>query len=135
MAGSGFEFDASDFFAGLRRGGQLARDAASKALTGALLDYERRAKEATPVDQGTLMRGIHARTNEIVVTEEKIEGIVATGAESSDYAITQHEDVLHHTHPVEGTYAAKFLEKPLKEMGQQYAQAVSDAVRGALGGN
>lgn len=128
-----FEFDASAFLAGLKRGGDVARNAARDGMQAALLDLERRAKQRTPVDQGTLQRGIHARTNEIVVEEDRIEGVVATGAESSDYAIVQHEESLQHTHPVEGTYAAKYIEGPLKEMGPTYGRSMAAAVRGALG--
>lgn len=132
MAGA-FEFDASEFLAGLKRGGDVARSAAADGMRTALLDLERRAKEKTPVDQGTLQRGIHARTTEIVVEDDRIEGVVATGAESSDYAIVQHEETLAHTHPVKGTYAAKYIEGPLRELGPTYGRSLAAAVRGALG--
>lgn len=127
------EVDASEFLRGLDLANVAVRDAAARGMTEAMLDLERRAKEATPVDQGTLMRGIHARTNEIVAETDKIEGVVATGAESSDYAIVQHEDVLQHTHPVAGTYAAKYMEKPLKEMSGRYARGIADRVKERIG--
>lgn len=120
------------FEQGLRLASEAAMAAARKAMTEAMLDLERRAKQATPVDQGTLQRSIHARVNEIEVTPDKIEGIVATGAEASDYAIKQHEDVLQHKHPRQGSYAAKYMETPLKEMTKTYAAAIAADVRAAL---
>lgn len=129
VAGSGkveAEFDSSGLQAGLASYRERVIAAAKQATEIALQDLERHCKDACPVDQGVLMRSIHA--GDVTVTEDEISGTISTGAESSDYAIVQHEDVLQHQHPRAGQYAAKYIENPLKEMAPRYNAYIGEAV-------
>lgn len=98
------------------------------------------ANDRVPVDQsgrkpgGTLQRSIVAHVDRIEATSAGVHGVIsAGGGEAGDYAIRQHEDVLHHTHPVEGAYASKYIEMPLKELDRVFPELLASQIMGMLG--
>lgn len=104
----------------LARGQKAAEDAVSKAAE----DLVGRAQEAAPFKTGTLKGSIHAEdpvTSGMTVTAK-----VATGGESSEYAIFQHEGTSR------GVPATKFLERPLITMAPVYLAYIQRAMRSAF---
>lgn len=105
--------------------------------------------EAAPVKDGTLAAGIHVKS--IEVEGNSVVGTVSTGAESSDYAIPQHEGAGPHEirakdggalmwpgadHPVKvvhhpGNPATKYAEEPLNAFGPEFIAAMTAAARAA----
>jgi len=107
-------FDASKFLKGLNLADLRVRRGAARGVAKAMLKCEQHAKQDCPVETGTLAGTIHADVLNIKSTEASVSGVIsAGGGEASDYAVYQHEHPLHHKFPFEGTYAAKYIEKPL----------------------
>lgn len=104
----------------IARGVGAAQDAVGKAAE----DLQGRAQSAAPVDTGTLRASIHVEgpTSGGMSVEAK----VATGGESSEYAIFQHEGTSR------GVPATKFLEIPLIEMAPVYRAYIEQAMRSAF---
>jgi hypothetical protein len=110
-------FDPSAFFDGLRKARALYSKGAKRGMAMLLAHGERRAKELTPVKSGTLAGTVVGDPASIKITDAEVSAALAAGGgEAADYAIVQHEAELHHTHPNEGTYAAKFIEKAVLEL-------------------
>jgi hypothetical protein len=135
----GLTIDASQFLQGLDLADARAVRGCRRGMALSLADLERRCKQAAPIDQsgrkpgGTLAASIVGAADSIVVAPGRIEGKVAAGGgEAADYAITQHEAPLHHTHPTDGVYASKFIEQPLKEMTAKYGELVAGEARKEL---
>lgn len=128
-----------------------AMEALTTAVVHAAHDLEGRAKEATPVDTGTLKGSIEAQDPE--VGGFSVTAKVQTGGEASGYAIYVHEGTSAHTirprnkkslafngivlppgmaveHP--GTPAFKYLERPLIEMTPVYLAYLQRATAGAF---
>lgn len=103
----------------IARGMGALEDAVGKAAE----DLQGRAQAVTPVDTGTLKASIHVEgpTSGGMAVEAK----VATGGESSEYAIYQHEGTSR------GVPATKFLEIPLIEMSPVYRAYLEQAMRSA----
>ncbi len=104
------------------------RAAVEAATTESAEDLAGKASDAAPYVSGTLSGSVHVESVEwhglrIVAT-------VATGGESSDYAI-----IVHEGHRRDGSYEreagpSKFLEGPLIEHAPVYAEAMARAARG-----
>ena len=105
-----------------------------------------KAMAATPVDTGTLRASIHV--DDVNMGGSSVSVRVATGGESSEYALFVHEGTGPHkieghpflafngivrrsvNHP--GTQAFKFMEKPLIEHRATHNAIVAAAVRGVF---
>lgn len=124
-----------------------AMGALAEGVTNAAHDLEARAKDATPVDTGTLRASIHTEGPQ--VGGMSVTAKVQTGGESSGYAIFVHEGTGPHVirahgkalafdghfaksvnHP--GTPAFKYLEGPLIQMAGVYAAFIAAAAREAF---
>jgi len=124
--------DPTTFLKGLDLADKIVRRAAVKGMRQLAAAGEERAKVLVPIETGTLAGTIRS---EVSATETRVEGrIVAGGGEASDYAIVQHEAELHHTHPVEGTYASKYVETPIKELTPKAASFLAEKIRNELNG-
>lgn len=108
------------------------------------------AQSAAPNRTGQLAAGIH--TDGAHLSGAGVEAVVSTGAESSEYAVPQHEGAGPHViraknakalawpggdHPVKqvnhpGNPATKFLEDPLMQMTAQYVVMAQAAMRAAF---
>lgn len=108
-----------------------ARAANHAVVTAGAAELQKRSAAAAPVDEGTLGAGIHVAS--ITDTTTGTAAVVATGGESSDYAIPQHDGAGPHVieakngkalnwpgaaHPVRrvnhpGNPPTKFMEEPL----------------------
>lgn len=129
------EFNASAFIAGLRLADSRVRTAARRAVAIELARAEHRAKELCPIRTGTLSASIEADIQGIEVSDREVTGtLTAGGGEAADYAVKQHEDILHHTFPEDGVYASKYIERPLQEARQSLPQTVARECRSALSG-
>lgn len=133
MATNGLTVNASAFLRGLRLADARASQAAKRGMAKVLLHTERLAKEAAPVESGTLAGTIVADPRDIEVSPQAIVGtITAGGGEASDYAIVQHEMPLRHSHPHSGVYASKYVEGPLQQVAPKAGQVIAAEVRRAL---
>jgi hypothetical protein len=106
--------------------------AIEEAVNQSAEDLVGRAMEATPVETGTLRASIH--TDGAEVAGDEVKAIVATGGESSAYAIYIHEG-----HRADGSHViraypggAKYLERPLIEGAAAYAEAMRAAAEAAF---
>jgi HK97 gp10 family phage protein len=93
----------------------------AKGVTQAAEDLVGKAQAAAPVETGTLRASIHVEGVEQSATEVKAK--VATGGESSEYALYQHEGTSR------GVPATKFLERPLIENRETYLKFIADAAK------
>lgn len=127
-----------------------AMGALAAAVGKAAEDLQGRAQAVTPVATGTLKASIHVEGPDVGATS--VEARVATGGESSDYAIFVHEGTGPHVieartakalswpgadHPVKrvnhpGTQPHKFLERPLLTMTPVYLAYIQAAGREAF---
>jgi hypothetical protein len=127
--------DATGFLRGLRLADERVRRGAARGIQRLMGRVEKRAKDLAPILTGTLAASIHADYAGMTVTDQEVSGRVAAGGgESADYAIRQHEEPMHHTHPVEGTYASKYMEKAVTETAGQAGPVIAEEVRKELGG-
>jgi uncharacterized membrane protein YebE (DUF533 family) len=127
-------FDASAFIKGLNLADARVQRGARRGMAMLLADGERRAKEHCPIESGTLAGTIVGSADSIKVTSQAVTGTLAAGGgEASDYAIKQHEVPMHHTHPTEGTYASKYIEKAIKELTPKAAPVFADEIKKELG--
>lgn len=93
------------------------------AVQQSLEDLVSQSQSNTPVDTGTLRAGQHVADFHVGATEVK--GRVATGGESSEYAVYVHE----------GTYkmaARPFMAQALLDNASVYKAAIEAAARGAF---
>lgn len=125
-----------------------AMGALTAAVTQSAEHLAGAAQAAAPVDTGTLRASIHVEG--VSVGAASVEARVATGGESSHYAVFVHEGTGAHVirprngkalafggivvrsvnHP--GTRAYKFLEGPLLAGRPVYLAAMAAAARGAF---
>lgn len=98
--------------------------AAQAALHEAAEDLVGKAQDVTPVDTGTLRASIHVESVQASAT--KGEATVATGGESSEYAVFVHEGTSR------GVPAFKYIERPLIENAGVYRETMKRAVDGAF---
>jgi hypothetical protein len=104
-----------------------ARAALKAAVTESAEDLVGKAQAVTPVDTGTLKSSIHvdsvsgAGSNGMTATYT---ATVATGGESSEYAIYVHEGTSR------GMPSFKYLEGPLIDNRPVYVEAIARAARG-----
>ena len=103
----------------LARGQKAAEDAVVKAAEHLVGE----AQTAAPFKTGTLKGSIHAE--DPVTSGTTVTAQVATGGESSEYAIFQHEGTSR------GVPATKFLEAPLIGMAPVYRAYIERAMRSA----
>lgn len=103
----------------IAKGQQAVAEAVGKAAE----DLNGRSQAVTPVDTGTLKASIHVEGP--TVSGNTAEARVATGGESSAYAIYVHEGTSRM-----GAY--KFIERPLLQMIPVYQKFISDAARDAF---
>lgn len=103
-------------------------DALESALDTAAEDLVGRAQAEAPVDTGTLRASIHVAggTRAGNASSRSRSRTVATGGESSEYAIFQHEGTSR------GVPATKFLEVPLLGMAPVYRAYLERAMRSAF---
>lgn len=94
------------------------------AVGEAAEDLQGRSQAAAPVRTGTLRASIHVEGP--TTSGMTVEAKVATGGESSEYAIFQHEGTSR------GVPATKFLERPLIEMTPVYRAYIEQAMRSAF---
>ena len=129
------DINAVAFVRGLRLADSRVRKAARRGVAIELAKAEHRGKERCPIKTGTLSASITADIQGIQETADSITGtLTAGGGEAADYAVRQHEEPLHHTFPVDGVYASKFVEMPLREAMQSLPITVADECRRALSG-
>jgi hypothetical protein len=116
-----------------------AMEALASGVSKAAHDLEGRAKGVTPVDTGTLKGSIEA--HDPVAVGFTVTARVATGGESSAYAVYVHEGHFAvHGAPAGGigprnaTYVppVKYLERPLIEMAGVYEAFIAAAARSAF---
>jgi len=119
------EFDASEFVAGLRRGGEVVISAAAKATDVFAEQVIGDAQQITPVDKGTLQAS--GTTGE--PTTFDWQNIQKTVAFNTNYAAAVHEILTAH-HEVG---QAKFLEVTLRQSAPKYGPFVAGKVKDALG--
>ncbi len=103
----------------ISKGQQAVMDAVGKAA----FDLQGKAQEKTPVDTGTLKASIHVEGP--FMSGNTAEAHVATGGESSEYAIYVHEGTSR-------IKAFKFIELPLLEEAPVYQEYISRAARDAF---
>jgi hypothetical protein len=126
-------FDASSFLKGLDLADRRVRAGGVRGMAMLLGRGEQRSKELVPVDTGTLAGTIVGDVQGIRADEKLIEGtLTAGGGEASDYAVRQHEEPLEHTHPEDGVYASKYIERPLKEISGIAASVMAAEIRKEL---
>lgn len=94
-----------------------------EAVGKAAEDLQGRSQAVTPVDTGTLKASIHVEGP--MPSGNTVEARVATGGESSEYAIYVHEGTSRM-----GAY--KYIERPLLSMIPVYEKFISDAARDAF---
>lgn len=99
-------------------------DALEDATGKAAEDLQGRAQAAAPVDTGTLRASIHVEGPR--VEGRSVTALVATGGESSEYSIYQHEGTSR------GVPATKFIEGPLITMAPVYRAYLERAMRSAF---
>lgn len=104
----------------IAKGMGALEDAVGKAAE----DLQGRAQDVAPVDTGTLRASIHVEGP--TSGGSSVEAKVATGGESSEYAIYQHEGTSR------GVPATKFLEIPLIQMSPVYRAYLEQAMRSAF---
>lgn len=111
-------FDASEFLKGLDMALAAVKRGERRGMALMLAQTEKLAKEAVPIKSSTLGASICTdMPARFTVTDRECTGrIYAGGGEASDYSIYQHEETLHHTHPVDGTYPSKYIETPIKRL-------------------
>ncbi len=124
--------------------------AATKVLvTQGAHELAGRQADAAPIKEGTLGAGIHVASVEVGATS--CEATIATGAESSDYAIPQHEGSGPHVieaknakalnwpgaaHPVRkvnhpGNPPTKFMQEPLIDFAPEFLAKYAALARAA----
>ena len=103
----------------IAKGQQAVTEAVGKAAE----DLQGRSQAVTPVDTGTLKASIHVEGP--TASGNTAEAKVATGGESSAYAIYVHEGTSRM-----GAY--KFIERPLLQMIPVYQEFISKAARDAF---
>lgn len=101
----------------------LANAAAAAGVMESALRLEAKIKEAAPIQEGQLRGGVHP--NSATTGGNSVEVIVSTGAESSDYAIVQHEHT-EYAHPNGGQ--AKYVEDPLMGHGPDHLRSFANAM-------
>lgn len=101
-----------------------AMGALEDAVGKAAEDLVGRSQSAAPVDTGTLRASIHV--DGVERGGNSVTARVATGGESSEYSIYQHEGTSR------GVPATKFLEIPLIEMAPVYRAYIQRAMRSAF---
>ena len=111
-------------YIGLPRILALAKAAAAAGMMESAHKLEAKIKQAAPIEEGQLRGGVHP--NPATTGGNSVEVIVSTGAESSDYAIVQHEHT-EYMHPNGGQ--AKYVEEPLMRHGPDHLESVAGAVR------
>jgi len=125
------DFDASQFLRGLRLADAAVRRGAVRGVAKGLAHGERLGRQYCPVRTGTLAGTIVGDVAGIIATDTRIVGLLtAGGGEASDYALVQHEAVLHHA---DGTYAAKFIERPIKELKGKLGPVIAAEIRAEAG--
>lgn len=112
--------------------------ATQAVVTQGAAELSKRQAAAAPIDEGTLAAGIHVK--DVSVGGTSVTATIATGAESSDYAVPQHEGSAPHVirakdggalnwpgaaHPVRqvnhpGNPPTKFMEDPLIAFGPEF---------------
>jgi hypothetical protein len=103
----------------ISRGQKAIAEAVGKAAE----DLVGRSQAITPVDTGTLKASIHVEGP--TVSGNTAEARVATGGESSAYAIYVHEGTSR-------IAARKYIERPLLEMTPVYREYLNQAAREAF---
>lgn len=99
------------------------QQAVGEAVVKAANDLQGRSQAITPVDTGTLKASIHVEGP--MISGNTAEARVATGGESSEYAIYVHEGTSRIS-------PRKFIERPLLEMIPVYREYINQAARDAF---
>ena len=99
-----------------------ARHATEQAVTDCAEDFVGKVQNGPemPVDTGTLRAGVHVAV--VQRSGNTVAAIVATGGESDEYAIPQHEGTSR------GVPATHFMSAPLTRQAETYRKFMQNAV-------